>query len=109
MTKKEPELQIKTSLAKFAGFFKALALIVVLLGGTAGSSYLTNQYNAEDELAKDRTRDSLITVLKNDIKEHEVRIAGIEATNVDIKSDLTVIRTDIKQLLYMAGKQEGRK
>ena len=106
MTRKEPELQIKTTLSKFAGFLKALALIVILLGGTTGATYLTNNNIDADIAAENRARDSLIVVLRNDIDKHELRLQSVENTNVEVKSSLVIIQSDIKKLLYLAGKNE---
>lgn len=105
MTKKEPELQIKTSLAKFAGFLKALALVGVMLFGSAGAGYIgstqhDNSYN---------TQDSLIHVIQTKQAEHEIRLKLLDQTNVEIKASLIDIQKDIKTLLYISGKQEGRR
>ena len=104
--KKEPELQINTSLSKFAGFLRALALIVILLGGTTGATYLTNDKIDEDIVAENKARDSLIIELRNDIDKHELRLQSVENTNVEVKSSLVIIQSDIKKLLYLAGKNE---
>lgn len=106
MTRKEPELQIKTTLAKFAGFLKALALIVILLGGTTGATYLTNDKIDADIAAENRARDSLIVVLRNDIDKHNIRISNVENTNIEVKASLVEIQRDIKTLLYISGKNE---
>lgn len=103
---KEPELQIKTTLAKFAGFLKALALIGILIGGTTGATYFTNDKIDEDIVAENKARDSLIIELRNDIDKHELRIQSVENTNVEVKSSLVIIQSDIKKLLYLAGKNE---
>ena len=106
MTRKEPELQIKTTLAKFAGFLKALALIAILIGGTSGATYLTNDKIDTDIMAENRTRDSIINVLQNDIEKHNMRITNVENTNIEVKASLVDIQRDIKTLLYMSGKNE---
>ena len=104
--RKEPELQIKTTLAKFAGFLKALALIGILIGGTTGATYLTNDKIDADIMAENRTRDSIINVIQNDIEKHNMRITNVENTNVEVKASLVDIQRDIKTLLYMSGKNE---
>lgn len=106
MTKKEPELQIKTTLAKFAGFLKALALIGILIGGTTGATYLTNDKIDSDIVAENRTRDSIINALQKDIEKHELRIGNVENTNIEVKASLVEIQRDIKTLLYISGKNE---
>ena len=107
MTKKEPELQIKTTLAKFAGFLKALALIGILIGGTTGATYLTNDKIDSDVMAENRARDSIINVLQSNIEKHELRIDNVEKTNVEVKTSLIDIQKDIKTLLYISGKNDG--
>ena len=106
MTRKEPELQIKTTLSKFAGFLKALALIGILIGGTTGATYLTNDKIDADFTAENRARDSIINVLQNDIEKHNIRISNVENTNIEVKASLVEIRRDIKTLLYLSGKNE---
>lgn len=102
MTQKEPELQIKTTLAKFAGFLKALALIAILIGAT----YLTNDKIDTDLIAENRARDSILNVLQNDIEKHNIRISNVENTNIEVKASLVEIQRDIKTLLYISGKNE---
>ena len=106
MTRKEPELQIKTTLAKFAGFLKALALIGILIGGTTGATYLTNDKIDADFTAENRARDSIINVLQKDIEKHDIRIGNVENTNIEVKASLVEIQRDIKTLLYISGKNE---
>ena len=106
MTRKEPELQIKTTLAKFAGFLKALAFIGILIGGTTGATYITNDKIDSDIVAENRTRDSIINVLQKDIEKHELRIGNVENTNIEVKASLVEIQRDIKTLLYISGKNE---
>ena len=107
MTRKEQELQIKTTLAKFAGFLKALALIGILIGGTTGATYITNDKIDSDIMAENRTRDSIINVLQSNIEKHELRIDNVEKTNVEVKTSLIDIQKDIKTLLYISGKNDG--
>lgn len=106
MTRKEPELQIKTTLAKFAGFLKALALIAILIGGTSSATYLTNNKIDSDFIAENRARDSIINVLQNDVEKHNIRISNVENTNIEVKASLVEIQRDIKTLLYLSGKNE---
>lgn len=106
MTRK-PELQINTTLDKFSKFLKALALIGILIGGTAGTSYITHDKIDSNLMAENRTRDSLITSLQADVEKHELRIQNVENTNVEIKASLIDIQKDIKTLLYISGKNEG--
>lgn len=110
MTTKKPELTVnlQTTLQKFGGFVKILAFIAGMGGVGAGSTYLSDKYINDTEINRDRTRDSLITVLQNKADNHESRINSIEATNVEIKSDLTIIRSDLKTILYQVGKLDGR-
>ena len=105
-TRKEPELQIKTTLSKFAGFLKALALIFSMIAGTSVATYLTNDNIDADIMAENRTRDSIINVLQNDIEKHNMRITNVENTNIEVKASLVDIQRDIKTLLYMSGKNE---
>lgn len=108
MTKRtEPELHIKTTLAKFAGFLKALIFIAIVAGGTSGTTYLTNDKIDSDLIAENKARDSIIDVLQHDIKEHDIRIDNVEKTNVEVKTSLVDIQKDIKTLLYITGKNEG--
>lgn len=106
MTRKEPELQIKTTLAKFAGFLKALALIGILIGGTTGATYLTNDKIDTDLIAENRARDSIINALQIDIEKHNIRISNVENTNIEVKASLLEIQRDIKTLLYISGKND---
>ena len=105
MTRK-PELQINTTLAKFSKFLRALAFIGILIGGTAGTSYITHDKIDSNLMAENRTRDSIINVLQNDIEKHNMRITNVENTNVEVKASLVDIQRDIKTLLYMSGKNE---
>ena len=106
MTRKEPELQIKTTLAKFAGFLKALALIAILIAGTSSATYLTNDKIGSDLIEENRARDSIINALQNDIEKHNIRISNVENTNIEVKASLVEIQRDIKTLLYISGKNE---
>jgi hypothetical protein len=105
---KEPELQIKTTFSKFAGFLKALALIATIAGTGAGSTYLTSSSLSEVEVIANNRRDSLINVLQNDVKTHDIRIFTVEGASQEIKTQLIDIQKDIKTLLYISGKNEGR-
>lgn len=105
---KEPELQIKTTLSKFTGFLKALALIATIAGTGAGSTYLTSSSLNEVEVIANNRRDSLINVLQSDMKTHDLRISTVEGTSQEIKTQLVDIQKDIKTLLFMSGKNEGR-
>lgn len=104
----QPELQIKTSLTKFAGFLKTLALITVIAGTGASSTYLTSASMSDVEVMANQRRDSLISVLQNDVKTHSLRISTVEGTSQEIKTQLVDIQKDIKTLLYISGKNEGR-
>lgn len=105
-TRKEPELQIKTTLAKFAGFLRALALIGILVGGTSGATYLTNDHIDTELIAENKSRDSLINALQHEVEMHNIRITTVENTNVEVKASLVDIQRDIKTLLYISGKNE---
>lgn len=105
---KEPELQIKTTLSKFAGFLKALALIATIAGTGAGSTYLTSSSLSDMEVLANQRRDSLISVLQSDVKTHDLRISTVEGASQEIKTQLVDIQKDIKTLLYISGKNEGR-
>lgn len=105
---KEPELQIKTTLSKFAGFLKALALIATIAGTGAGSTYLTSSSLSEVEVSANHRRDSLIGVLQSDMRTHNLRISTVENTSQEIKTQLVDIQKDIKTLLFISGKNEGR-
>lgn len=105
MTRKEPELQIRTTLTKFAGFLKALALVGALVGAPVASTYYSTSLT-DEEAEADTHRDSLIAALQQEMRVHDVRISNVENTNVEVKSTLTDIQTDIKKLLYMAGRNE---
>ena len=106
MTKKEPELQIKTSLNKFAGFLKALALTGLLLSGSVGAGYFGSKQNVSNDF---KSQDSIIHVIQTKQAEHEIRLNTIDQTNLEIKASLVDIQKDIKTLLYISGKQEGRR
>ena len=105
MTKKEPELQIKTSLNKFAGFLKALALIGLMLSGSVGAGYLGSKQNVSNDF---KYQDSVIHVIQTKQAEHEIRLKSLDQTSVEIKASLIDIQKDIKTLLYISGKYEGR-
>ena len=105
--KKRTRVTNKTTLSKFAGFLKALALIGILIGGTTGATYITNDKIDSDIMAENRTRDSIINVLQSNIEKHELRIDNVEKTNVEVKTSLIDIQKDIKTLLYISGKNDG--
>lgn len=105
MTKKDPELQIKTSLARFAGFLKALALTGLLLSGSVGAGYFGSKQNVSNDF---KYQDSVIHVIQTKQAEHEIRLNTIDQTNLEIKASLVDIQKDIKTLLYISGKYEGR-
>ncbi len=107
----KPELQINTSLnttlKKFGGFLKILALIGVIGGATVGTNYLTTSAADINDVVDNRRRDSLINVIQNDVKQHDLRLNVVENTNIEVKASLVDIQKDIKTLLYISGKNEG--
>ena len=90
MTRKEPELQIKTTLAKFAGFLKALALIGILIGGSVGYNKLTS--SSEDV----NTEVQCSIEIEKRLGEYNQRLVKVE-TRMD-NTDVNIL--EIKSSLY---------
>ena len=99
--KKEPELQINTSLKSAGAFFKVFIAGVGALGlGAAGSSIATGKATQDT--------DQRILALEQACQSYAVRLAtseakvdGVQVTMVDIKKDLTEIRTTQTQILFL--------
>ena len=118
MTKKDqPELTVnlKTTLQKFGGFLKVLAFVLGALGVGIGGPVVSRTIFPTEYEADMRTRDSIIGVLQEEVASHDksidklgYRVDVIDQNNVEIKTKLTGIETDIKTLLYMAGESKGR-
>ena len=89
-SKKEPELQIKTTLAKFAGFLKALALIGILIGGSVGYNKLTS--SSEDV----NTEVQCSIEIEKRLGEYNQRLVKVE-TRMD-NTDVNIL--EIKSSLY---------
>lgn len=115
--RQEPELKVslKTTLAKFGGFLKIFAFVFGALGLGAGGNALSRTAFPTEYEEDMRARDSIIVVLQNEVATHDksidklsYRVDVIDQNNVEIKTKLTGIETDIKTLLYMAGESKGR-
>ena len=118
MTKeKQPELTVnlRTTLKRFSGFLKVLAIILTTLGVGIGGPVVGDKI-FPPEYDKDlRARDSIIDVLQAEVATHDkyidklnYRVDVIDQNNVEIKAKLVGIETDIKTLLYYAGEAQGR-
>lgn len=118
MTKKEqPELTVnlRTTLKRFSGFLKVMAIILTTLGVGIGGPVVCDKI-FPPEYDKDlRARDSLINLLQEEVATHDkyidklnYRVDVIDQNNLEVKTKLISIETDIKTLLYYAGESKGR-
>ena len=89
-TKKEPELQIKTTLAKFAGFLKALALIGIMIAGSVGYNKITS--SSEDA----NTKVQCSIEIEKRLGDYNQRLVKVE-TRMD-NTDVNIL--EIKSSLY---------
>lgn len=89
MTRKEPELQIKTTLAKFAGFLKGLALCISLCGVGAGGTVAYNKLGEEPVIEQQYSESHCSLEIERKLNEYNARLTKVE-TRMD-NTDLNIV------------------
>ena len=101
MTKKEPEVQIKTSMKNAGAFVKVLLAALGAMGFGAAGSALTSSTGVsaqEDRLAKLEEACSNYDIR---LATAETKIDDVQLSLVDIKKDLAEIRSTNTQILFI--------
>ena len=104
MTKKEPEVQIKTSMKNAGAFVKVLLAALGAMGFGAVGSVITSSTDVnaqEDRLAKLESACSWYSVR---LTATETKLQNYEYNLIEMRKDLAEIRSTSTQILFLLQK-----